>query len=34
MLAVSVGNVHGYAPNARIDFDLLERVRAASSVPS
>ncbi len=33
MLAVSVGNVHGYAPNARIDFDLLERVRAASSVP-
>lgn len=33
MLAVSVGNVHGYAPNARIDFDLLERVRAASPVP-
>ncbi|MBB3159353.1 ketose-bisphosphate aldolase [Microbacterium proteolyticum] len=33
MLAVSVGNVHGYAPNARIDFDLLERVRAASAVP-
>ncbi|KXC05112.1 class II fructose-bisphosphate aldolase [Microbacterium hominis] len=33
MLAVSVGNVHGYAPNARIDFDLLARVRAASSVP-
>jgi fructose-bisphosphate aldolase class II len=33
MLAVSVGNVHGYAPNARIDFDLLAAVRDASSVP-
>ncbi|MBN9212058.1 MAG: fructose-1,6-bisphosphate aldolase [Microbacterium sp. 71-36] len=33
MLAVSVGNVHGYAPNARIDFDLLSRVREQSSVP-
>lgn len=33
MLAVSVGNVHGYAPNARIDFDLLARVREQSSVP-
>lgn len=33
MLAVSVGNVHGFAPNARIDFDLLARVRDASSVP-
>ncbi|MFB2580252.1 class II fructose-bisphosphate aldolase [Herbiconiux sp. P15] len=33
MLAVSVGNVHGYAPNARIDFDLLARVREASRVP-
>ncbi|WP_291051798.1 class II fructose-bisphosphate aldolase [Herbiconiux sp.] len=34
MLAVSVGNVHGFAPNARIDFDLLARVReAAGSVP-
>ncbi|WP_223693829.1 class II fructose-bisphosphate aldolase [Leifsonia poae] len=33
MLAVSVGNVHGYAPNARIDFELLDRVRAASPVP-
>jgi ketose-bisphosphate aldolase len=33
MLAVSVGNVHGYAPNARIDFDLLARVREASAVP-
>lgn len=33
MLAVSVGNVHGYAPNARIDFDLLSRVREQSTVP-
>ncbi len=33
MLAVSVGNVHGYAPHARIDFDLLQRVRDASPVP-
>ncbi|MEL7974311.1 class II fructose-bisphosphate aldolase [Isoptericola sp. F-RaC21] len=33
MLAVSVGNVHGYAPNARIDFDLLSDVRDASPVP-
>jgi fructose-bisphosphate aldolase, class II len=33
MLAVSVGNVHGYAPDARIDFDLLGRVRDASPVP-
>lgn len=33
MLAVSVGNVHGYAPNARIDFDLLSRVRDASPAP-
>lgn len=33
MLAVSVGNVHGYAPNARIDFDLLAAVRAESPVP-
>jgi len=33
MLAVSVGNVHGYAPDARIDFELLSRVRQASSVP-
>lgn len=33
MLAVSVGNVHGYAPDARIDFDLLAKVQAASSVP-
>lgn len=33
MLAVSVGNVHGYAPDARIDFDLLRRVQEQSSVP-
>jgi fructose-bisphosphate aldolase class II len=33
MLAVSVGNVHGFAPNARIDFDLLAQVRDASSAP-
>lgn len=33
MLAVSVGNVHGYAPSARIDFDLLAEIRAASPVP-
>ncbi len=33
MLAVSVGNAHGYVPNARIDFDLLGEVRAASRVP-
>jgi fructose-bisphosphate aldolase class II len=33
MLAISVGNQHGYAPNAAIDFDLLAEVQAASSVP-
>lgn len=33
MLAVSVGNQHGHAPAARIDFDLLAQVRAASPVP-
>lgn len=33
MLAVSVGNVHGYAPDARIDFDLLDQVREQSPVP-
>lgn len=33
MLAVSVGNVHGYAPDARIDFELLSHVRDASPVP-
>lgn len=33
MLAVSVGNVHGYAPDARIDFDLLRQVQEQSRVP-
>ncbi|WP_033338777.1 class II fructose-bisphosphate aldolase [Catenuloplanes japonicus] len=33
MLAVSVGNVHGYAPDVRIDMDLLRRVQEASAVP-
>jgi fructose-bisphosphate aldolase, class II len=33
MLAVSVGNVHGYAPDARIDFDLLTAVREETPVP-
>lgn len=33
MLAVSVGNQHGFVPNARIDFDLLARVKDASPVP-
>jgi fructose-bisphosphate aldolase, class II len=33
MLAVSVGNQHGYVPNAAIDFDLLADVRDASPVP-
>lgn len=33
MLAVSVGNVHGYAPDARVDFDLLGQVRDESRVP-
>lgn len=33
MLAVSVGNVHGYAPDARIDFDLLAAVQEQSTVP-
>jgi len=33
MLAVSVGNVHGYAPDARIDFERLAAVREASPVP-
>ncbi|TAJ46482.1 MAG: class II aldolase [Herbiconiux sp.] len=33
MLAVSVGNQHGYVPNASIDFDLLAQVRDASPVP-
>jgi ketose-bisphosphate aldolase len=33
MLAVSVGNQHGYAPKASIDFDLLAEIRDASPVP-
>lgn len=33
MLAVSVGNVHGFSPDARIDFDLLGKVREESPVP-
>ncbi|MBT8163251.1 MULTISPECIES: class II fructose-bisphosphate aldolase [Arthrobacter] len=33
MLAVSVGNQHGYAPNARINFELLAKVQAESPVP-
>lgn len=33
MLAVSVGNVHGYAPNVHIDFDLLRRVQQRCPVP-
>lgn len=33
MLAVSVGNVHGYSPDAAIDFDLLDAVRSESTVP-
>ena len=33
MLAVSVGNVHGFAPDARINFELLTQVRDASRVP-
>lgn len=33
MLAVSVGNVHGFSPDARIDFDLLGQVREESPVP-
>lgn len=33
MLAVSVGNVHGFSPTAKVDFDLLASVRAESPVP-
>jgi fructose-bisphosphate aldolase class II len=33
MLAVSVGNQHGFVPNAKIDFELLGQVRDASPVP-
>ncbi|GAB2627882.1 fructose-bisphosphate aldolase [Paractinoplanes abujensis] len=33
LLAVSAGNVHGYAPDARLDLDLLRRIQEAGSVP-
>lgn len=33
LLAVSVGNVHGHAPAARLDLDLLREVQQASPVP-
>jgi fructose-bisphosphate aldolase class II len=33
MLAVSVGNVHGYAPDARLDLDLLRQIQQASTAP-
>jgi fructose-bisphosphate aldolase, class II len=33
MLAVSVGNVHGYAPSARLDLELLRKVQEASNIP-
>lgn len=33
LLAVSVGNVHGYAPNARLNLDLLREIQDASPVP-
>jgi len=33
MLAISVGNVHGHAPDARVNFDLLGKVRDMSPVP-
>jgi fructose-bisphosphate aldolase, class II len=33
MLAVSVGNVHGYTPDARIDFDLLSQVHEECRIP-
>lgn len=33
LLAVSVGNVHGYAPDVRIDLPLLRAVQEASPVP-
>ena len=33
MLAVSVGNVHGHAPDARIDFGRLGAIREVSPVP-
>lgn len=33
MLAVSVGNAHGYVPGAHIDFEVLGQVKDASRVP-
>lgn len=33
LLAVSVGNVHGHAPDARIDFTLLRRIQRRCPVP-
>jgi len=33
LLAVSVGNVHGYAPDARLDIGLLRQIQEASTVP-
>ncbi|MFV0426603.1 MAG: class II fructose-bisphosphate aldolase [Beutenbergiaceae bacterium] len=33
MLAVSVGNAHGYVPDAQIDFSLLARVREQTDIP-
>lgn len=33
MLAVSVGNVHGFAPDASIRFELLDQIRSVSTAP-
>jgi len=33
MLAVSVGNVHGYAPSARLDMELLAQIQELSTAP-
>ena len=33
LLAVSVGNVHGYAPDARLDLGLLRQIQEVSTVP-
>jgi fructose-bisphosphate aldolase class II len=33
ILAVSVGNVHGFAPDARVNFELLAEIQDASKVP-
>ena len=30
---MSVGNVHGYAPDARLDLELLRKVQEASTAP-